>query len=141
MRLKHGSLLCSYARSVAMRTIPMCLFRLFPMAAVCVALTAASAATATDGEITVADEMTLRAAGIATDGPGLLEFFRKRNLADLPAKDVNALVVKLGSDDRAVREKAAVELTVLGPAALPSLRALAADPDLGESAALARRCL
>ncbi len=115
--------------------------RMLPLIAALLALALSGGARAADDPTVVADEMTLKAAGIATDGTGLLEFFRNRNRPDLPAKELAALVERLKSDDRAVREKAAVELTVLGPAVVPALRALAADPDLAESAALARRIL
>jgi HEAT repeat protein len=115
--------------------------RLLPVFAVSVLLGLNPVCQAAEDEATVADEMVLKSAGIATDGPSLLEFFRNRNRPDLPAKQLAALVENLKANDRATREKAAVELTILGPAALPALRAVAADPDLGEAAALARRCL
>jgi HEAT repeat protein len=115
-------------------------FRSPLLVAVCVAL-GCLAQEARANDEAQADEMVLRSAGIATDGAGLLEFFRNRNRPDVPAKEIAALVERLQSKDRAAREKAAVELTTLGPAAVPPLRGVAADPDLGEAAALARRCL
>src|SRR5947209_1368015 len=104
--------------------------RILPLVATVLALALTGGARAADDSSVVADEMALKSAGIATDGTGLLDFFRNRNRPDLPAKDLAAIVGRLKSDDRAVREKAAVELTVIGPAAVPSLRAVAADPDL-----------
>ncbi len=115
------------------------MYRIYLLLLIAVCL--APGAGAADAEATLADEMVLKSAGIATDGTSLLEFFRNRNRPDVAAKQLDALVAALKSDDRATREKAAVDLIVLGPAALPALRVVAADPDQAEAAALARRCL
>jgi HEAT repeat protein len=90
---------------------------------------------------TLADELTLKAVGLATDGPALLEFFRKRSQGQADAKRLKALVDQLSDNRLAIREQAAMELVGIGPAAIPWLRQVVHDPDKIESAGRARRCL
>src|SRR5262245_4230129 len=87
------------------------------------------------------DELRLRAAGLAADGPALLEFFQQRTLGHVAAERLDALVRRLGDKDEAERGKAVRELVGLGPLAVPSLRLAASDPDNQAAANLARRCL
>jgi hypothetical protein len=75
------------------------------------------------------DEDVLRAAGVATDGPGLLDFFRKHTLREVDRARVAALVRQLGDDAFAVREKASEELFAAGPAARGLLVEASRDPD------------
>jgi hypothetical protein len=86
------------------------------------------------------DEGALRGAGLATDGPGLLEFFRKRTLGDTDRARIEALVRRLGDDDFEVREKASEDLVAVGPAARARLREATRDPDL-EVRWRAKECL
>jgi HEAT repeat protein len=87
------------------------------------------------------DEMTLKGAGLATDGPGLLAYLRLRARPQVPADKLQALVGQLGAASPAEREKACAELVAIGPPAVPFLRQAVKDPDDAEAAALARRCL
>ncbi len=76
-----------------------------------------------------ADEQTLKEAKLPLDGPGLLEFFRKRTPSEGFRDKVQALVRKLGDDSFDVREKASQELTTMGAQAVPFLRQALSDPD------------
>jgi HEAT repeat protein len=75
------------------------------------------------------DEQLLKDAKLGADGPGLLQFFRKRTPTDRDRDRAAALIRRLGEDDFAVRQKAAEGLVALGPAALPQLRAALSHPD------------
>ncbi|HEY7427052.1 MAG TPA: HEAT repeat domain-containing protein [Gemmataceae bacterium] len=68
------------------------------------------------------DEQLLRAAGLASDGPALLDFFRKQTADETTLQRARVLIVGLGSDSFRVREKASRELATFGPAILPLLR-------------------
>jgi HEAT repeat protein len=86
------------------------------------------------------DEELLRSAGISADGPGLLEFLRRRSVGETDPGKIAALVARLGGDAASAR-KACGEIVAVGPAAVPALRAAVRDPDQAAAAALARRCL
>jgi hypothetical protein len=87
-----------------------------------------------------ADEALLKDAKIATDGPGLLEFFRQRTHAT-PTDDVlKALVAQLGDDSFRKRESAARQLVAIGPRAKAVLQRAANDDD-PEVAFRAKTCL
>jgi HEAT repeat protein len=75
------------------------------------------------------DEQLLKETKVGTDGPGLLQLFRKRTPTDRDRDRAAALIRRLGEDDFAVRQKAADGLVALGPAALPQLRAALTHPD------------
>jgi HEAT repeat protein len=98
-------------------------------------------APAADNDPVLADEMALKAVGLPTDGPGLVEFFRLRGQAEVAPEKVAALVKRLDTADLAVRERACGELIAVGPPALPELRRAARDGDSADAAALAQRCL
>src|SRR5438045_1603868 len=68
------------------------------------------------------DEKVLKAADVATDGPGLLAFFRKHTPTPEDEKRVGELVRQLGDKAFRVREKAAADIIALGATALPALR-------------------
>jgi hypothetical protein len=91
-------------------------------------------------EAAEADERLLREAGVGTDGPALLAFFRARTLADADRRAVEGMVRQLGSDVYAERERATRGLVRRGPPALPFLRRALVGPDL-EARRRARRCL
>jgi HEAT repeat protein len=76
-----------------------------------------------------ADEAVLRGAGVATDGPGLLEFFRKRTLEEGAQKRMHRLIEQLGDEEFTVREQASRELVALGARARPLLQEAAASSD------------
>jgi hypothetical protein len=68
------------------------------------------------------DEEQLQTAKVAVDGPGLLDFFRKRMPTEKERLQVEGLIGKLAHDSFAVRQKASADLLKMGPAALPQLR-------------------
>jgi HEAT repeat protein/outer membrane protein assembly factor BamB len=84
-------------------------------------LTDVSAAAHGD-ELTAVDEETLKRAGLSTDGPALIEFFRQRTLSDVDRQNLEKLVHQLGSSSFAEREAASKKLGGRGTAALPFLR-------------------
>jgi HEAT repeat protein len=92
-------------------------------------------------DATLDDEVRLKEAGVATDGAGLLAFFRARSAGAAEPDKVAALVARLADASPQTREKACGELVALGPAALPALRQAARDVDAAVSSGLARRCL
>src|SRR5581483_5258269 len=87
------------------------------------------------------DEQTLRAAGLTSDGPALLDFFKKRAQIKPDLDRINALIKQLGNKSAETREKAMGELVSIGVVAVPLLRQAAKDPDEPEVSGRARRCL
>jgi HEAT repeat protein len=87
------------------------------------------------------DEALLRSLGVPTDGPGLLAFFRTRSQERAKPERVAALIEQLGDRSPLVAQKAVGELAAIGPAAIPALRQAVKDPDVHQTALLARRCL
>src|ERR1700722_14940841 len=82
------------------------------------------------------DEAILKDAGVATDGPGLLEYFRSRTRAEAQRGRLAKLIADLGADEYQARENANQELAKLGAAAAPALiQALdSADPEVSTRA-------
>lgn len=72
---------------------------------------------------TQADEQILKDANLAVDGPGLLDFFRKRTLTDDQRKQLIGLIDQLDSRHFLERQEATEKLAGFGPPALPFLRA------------------
>src|SRR5262249_43757559 len=68
------------------------------------------------------DVKLLQNAGVATDGPGLVGFFRKQTLSDEQRRAIGKLIAQLGDDSFEVRERATQELKALGPVAVPALQ-------------------
>jgi HEAT repeat protein len=64
-----------------------------------------------------------------TDGPELLDEFRRRTLTPETMSRARALIAKLGDVSFPVREAAATDVAALGRVALPLLREAAHDPD------------
>ena len=62
------------------------------------------------------DERLLNDAQIATDGPALLEFIRKRIRSAAEVERIDSLIVRLGNDDFKKREQASTDLKAIGPA-------------------------
>jgi HEAT repeat protein len=75
------------------------------------------------------DEILLREAKLATDGPSLVAFFKKRILPENDAAKVKELIGQLGSDRFNVREKASETLVAMGPGVAKALRDSVSDPD------------
>src|SRR5262249_39086085 len=69
-----------------------------------------------------ADEQTLKASKVKTDGPDLLDYLRKKTPSGGDAAKIKALIEQLGDDSFEKREKASAELIAAGVAALPQLR-------------------
>ncbi|SRR5258708_18343385 len=86
------------------------------------------------------DEKLLTAAGLPFDGPGLLEFFRKRTLGEAEVKRLSLLIPQLGDNDFGKRQKASDDLAAAGPPALPYLRQALSDADQ-EVQRRARECI
>src|SRR5205823_121640 len=87
------------------------------------------------------EEQVLKAAYLGTDGPALVDFFRKR-AGPVPDKaQLDALLLKLGDKTVTTAEQAAGELIALGSNAVAALRPIANNPDGGEATVRARRCL
>jgi hypothetical protein len=87
-----------------------------------------------------ADEAVLRKAGLQTDGPALLAFFRQRTLSQDQLVNLAATVRRLGDASYAIREQASADLAAAGRSALAPLQQALNDPDL-EVARRAERCL
>lgn len=77
-----------------------------------------------------ADEALLKAAAVKIDDTTLLDFFKKRTLADVDRAQVEKLIRQLGSDTYRLREQAMADLLRRGPAVLRILREGAKDIDL-----------
>jgi HEAT repeat protein len=75
------------------------------------------------------DEKALVAAKVGTDGPALVEFFRKRAGSEATRARARELIKQLGDDSFDVREKASQELAALGRPALPALTDATKSPD------------
>jgi HEAT repeat protein len=86
------------------------------------------------------DEQTLKEAGLSTDGPALLDFFRKRTLDRAGEQRVSHLVQELGDNSFKVREGASRDLVGLGLVAVPFLRRALNSADI-EIVRRAEECL
>src|SRR5262249_21425105 len=81
-------------------------------------------------QATAADESLLKAAGMPTDTPALLEYFRRRTLTDHIQQNLTTLIGQLGNSSFKVREQASAELIALGIVAVPYLRQALESADL-----------
>jgi HEAT repeat protein len=75
-----------------------------------------------------------------TDGPLLLEEFRKRTLSAADLEKIQTLIRKLGAESFRVREQATADLVAYGGVVVPLLREAAKDADL-ERKTRAATCL
>src|SRR5438045_7021205 len=91
-------------------------------------------------EPVAADEATLKAAGVASDGAALLDFFRKHTRRGAGRAQVQTLISQLGDDSFERREQASLQLVEIGELALDQLRQAQRDKDPGV-ANRARECL
>jgi hypothetical protein len=112
----------------------------WPLALVVLFLAAAVRADPPPAADTADDEKLLRAAGLKTDGPALVEFFRKRVPDEVTSEKLALLVKQLGDESFEVREKANADLKALGVRAVPALRRAADSPD-AEVKRRAEECL
>jgi hypothetical protein len=102
-------------------------------------LAAAQPASESPGAV-LHDEEVLRKANIATDGPGLLEYFRRRTPSLEEQAALKQRAAQLGSGVFTVRTKATDELIRAGRTALPALRDVARHRDT-ETARRANYCI
>jgi HEAT repeat protein len=94
----------------------------------------------TGAESLAADEALLKANGVAGSEAGLLEFLRRRTLAESDEQQVRQLVQLLGASAHRVRDDASRKLAVRGTPALPFLEQALGSTDL-ETARRARLCI
>ncbi|MGH7225587.1 MAG: hypothetical protein ACRELF_20410, partial [Gemmataceae bacterium] len=87
------------------------------------------------------DERILRDAGLSTDGPALLAFFRARARMDVNGEHLRQLVTQFVGDGEAQRATAQAALLGFGVLALPALRQAANDLSQPQAAARAADCL
>jgi hypothetical protein len=87
-----------------------------------------------------ADEEALKAAGVPTAGPAVLDFLRRQTPPAVDPVKVRALIRQLGDDSFEARRQASAGLVALGPGAVPWLQEARADDD-AEVARRARECL
>ncbi len=86
----------------------------------------------------LADEQTLKEAGLSPDGTALLAFFRARSRSDIDSDRLRVLLRQFAADNDDERSLATAEFLGLGPLAVPTLRQAANDlnqPDLARRAA------
>lgn len=87
-----------------------------------------------------ADEKILTEAHVATDGPSLVHYFRKRSLTEEDLARLEQTVRRLGAPLYADRERASRDLIEAGRPAVAYLKKAVDDPDL-EIAHRVQRCL
>jgi HEAT repeat protein len=116
--------------SASRRLLPVLLFLLLP---------GTPARAQSEGQVNE-DERILKAASVAVDGPGLLEFIRKQVPSPADEERLAALVKRLGDKTFKVREQAAAQLIAMGPPALTALRQVLAKADL-ETRRRAEQCI
>jgi hypothetical protein len=99
-----------------------------------------------DADAVAQDEKSLKEAKIASDGPSLLEFFRKRTISSNDLERIKKLITELGDDSFEVRQNASAGLVAAGSVAVPFLKQVlkdqqaAKEPDL-EVVRRAENCL
>jgi HEAT repeat protein len=93
-----------------------------------------------DADAIAADEKLLKQIGVEPDGPGLLEFFRKRTPTDEDRQKYDVWVRQLGSRSYKERQKAMRDLLSVGRPVVQLLRAALKDEDI-EIARRADLCL
>jgi hypothetical protein len=86
------------------------------------------------------DIKTVQRAGVAPEGPALVEFFRLKTVSDDQRRSISELVQQLGSGSYRERENATKRLIALGPAAAPALQQALKSSD-AEVVTRAQRCL
>jgi HEAT repeat protein len=92
-------------------------------------------------DTTVDDEKLVKSAAIGVEAPALLDFFRRRTLADDDRRRFNALIAQLGDNQFEKREEASHELIKYGTPVLPLLRKAAASHEDAEVRRRAQACL
>src|SRR5437588_163755 len=113
-------------------------YRIFIGLCACLSLIAAGYAAEPD---TSSDEQALKEAKVSTDGPALVQYFKKMTLTEEDADKIKKLIDKLGDDEFEVRDKATAQLKERGPVALPFLRTAATKSSDPEIARRAEECI
>jgi hypothetical protein len=75
-----------------------------------------------DTDTTANDVKTLRAVGLPSEAPALLDYFRKLTLPTADPKKIETLIRQLGDDDFDTREEAFSSLAAIGAAATTGLK-------------------
>jgi hypothetical protein len=91
-------------------------------------------------DLGAADEEVLKAAGLHTTGPEVLDFLRRQTPPAVDPAKVRALIRQLGDESFAARRQASADLVDLGAGAAPWLQEALNDDD-PEVAHRARECL
>jgi HEAT repeat protein len=87
------------------------------------------------------EEQTLKGVKLPTDGPGLLDYFRKRSVDRVDPEEIAKLVKQLCDKKAENRDAAYRDLVSYGLLAVPQLRQASNDLDDVETAAIAKQCL
>jgi HEAT repeat protein len=87
------------------------------------------------------DERLIDSAGLPSEGPMLLEFFRSRAKTEVDSARINDLIKRFTGSSFAERLAAGADLISLGPLAVPGLRRVMNDFEAAEVRARAKRCL
>src|SRR5438132_13240411 len=127
--------MCSRATCGPERTMRRCLVAFFLVPGLLWTVIARGAETSSP------DQQLLKAAGLPTDGGGLLAFFHMRTHPEEERALIPSLIEQLGAGTSDARNLAAGRLVALGPAAVPLLRQAAKDPDEPAIMTGAQRCL
>src|SRR5262249_43628956 len=87
------------------------------------------------------DERLLEAAGLSSEGPGLLEIFKARARAEGEPGHIDVLLRPLSGPSQEERLQAGADLVAGGPLSISGLRRLANDYEAPETRDWAKRCL
>ncbi len=101
-----------------------------------VCLLATSARAADEADVTA-----LKAAGLPTDGPGLLEFIKHRSRISIPADELQPFMKALASPDPKIADAGAAQLVMRGSLSIPALRAVVNDLANAKAAERARKAM
>jgi HEAT repeat protein len=118
---------------------------MLPWMAVLMALLAATASPSAqeekDAAVADEDEQLLEGAGLSSEGPGLLEFFRARARTEAEPGRIDELVRRVVGPSLEDRIQAGADLVAAGPLATAGLRRAANGMEGPEVREWARRCL
>src|SRR5262249_55735702 len=95
---------------------------------------------ADDAEAVAHDEKTLKDAKLDSDGPTLLEFFRKRTIDSNDLALIKKLIVDLGDESFEVQQNPTAQSTAIGAPAVSLLTQAIKAPDI-EVVRRAEACL
>jgi HEAT repeat protein len=87
------------------------------------------------------DERLIDSAGLPSEGPLLLEFFRSRAKTEIDPARIEELLKRFKGPSFSERLAAGADLISLGPVAIPGLRRLMNDFEAAEVRTRAKRCL